>query len=370
MADEPKPVPPPIVQPPPVIAPPVKDAVGDFLSQVGQALTTTASQAAEAMRSYDLLMQVREAMGTPGEPSVQFLKRTQCIRCGAAKALPSKTAYVYCDFCGSLADYDFQIACRTPNSALPGPAYEELLRSLHTELEYARQQQDVDRYREIQLRLFTRWVELCPMAVSPRAADPDYRSKLIAYMAEIAVTNDLDPTYQRHAAEVEQVTAAVRWQPTHARTLAISETFWPLYKAVRAQVDYSYGLLELAGVTEHHPDQVPVWLQEKLVWSMFAQGWLPYLGPEDSKAVIQETGLYGEYAPIEPKETTLRHCGQCGGDLQVIPGAKAVLCEACGRRIDVAEDEAPCPTCGALMSFPVGVGRAACPYCRAETVRV
>jgi hypothetical protein len=31
------------------------------------------------------------------------------VRCGAPKRLPSKTAYLYCDNCGSLVDYDFRL---------------------------------------------------------------------------------------------------------------------------------------------------------------------------------------------------------------------------------------------------------------------
>src|SRR5262245_23109738 len=50
---------------------------------------------------------------------------TRCHSCGGRKQLPSQTAYVYCDFCGALADWDFRAACSAGN-ALPGPAFEAL----------------------------------------------------------------------------------------------------------------------------------------------------------------------------------------------------------------------------------------------------
>ena len=56
------------------------------------------------------------------------VRNVRCPTCGAPKLTPAKTAYVYCDFCGSLTDYDFQKACENPQSNMPGPAYEQLIR--------------------------------------------------------------------------------------------------------------------------------------------------------------------------------------------------------------------------------------------------
>jgi len=44
----------------------------------------------------------------------------------ATKAKRSPTAYVYCDFCGALTDFDFQLAISDKRSRLPGPEYERL----------------------------------------------------------------------------------------------------------------------------------------------------------------------------------------------------------------------------------------------------
>jgi DNA-directed RNA polymerase subunit RPC12/RpoP len=30
-----------------------------------------------------------------------------------------------------------------------------------------------------------------------------------------------------------------------------------------------------------------------------------------------------------------RHCGGCGGEFSALPGAKAIICDDCGRKIDV-----------------------------------
>ena len=64
------------------------------------------------------------------------------------------------------------------------------------------------------------------------------------------------------------------------------------------------------------------------------------------------------------------YCDHCGSELKVVPGARVVVCEACGRRLDIAGGERPCQTCGAALSFPVGVSRIECPYCQSETHRI
>src|SRR5262245_54348612 len=43
-------------------------------------------------------------------PNPGYVKRCSCPTCGAPKKLASVTAYVYCDYCGSLIDYDFRQA--------------------------------------------------------------------------------------------------------------------------------------------------------------------------------------------------------------------------------------------------------------------
>jgi Zn finger protein HypA/HybF involved in hydrogenase expression len=66
----------------------------------------------------------------------QFVKRCRCTVCGAPKKLTSVTAYVYCDYCGSLADFDLHRACE--GSTLPGPEYRSLVNGVQPQLKAAR----------------------------------------------------------------------------------------------------------------------------------------------------------------------------------------------------------------------------------------
>jgi LSD1 subclass zinc finger protein len=95
------------------------------------------------------------------------------------------------------------------------------------------------------------------------------------------------------------------------------------------------------------------------------------LGEEDAAWLIAELNVGGEYIKAETIENTeARNCGGCGGQLTVLPGAKTIVCDHCGRSLDVGGAQVSCRSCGGTMSLPVGVQRQNCPYCKAEVERV
>jgi len=352
--------------------------LGDVMAQVKQAqeMQTAFQNQGDAsqMTTGELMAQATSNMemltGQKAEDRTQFVKKTNCHTCGGAKTLAPKTAYVYCDFCGSLTDYDFQKACENPRE-MPGPAYEQLLASLHNDMEQARQTRDRDQFKQIQRQIFGKWVELCPNSVSPRAkSDPSYRNQLVEYMAETATVNEFDDTYQKYAEQVKAQTMAIQWSGQFPKMVASGPTFWPLYETVKAQLDHSFNLLKAAGVLDMHPDQAPESLQRRMTWSMFCQGWLPVLDEADSERMIADAGLKGEYSKLEPVETTTRHCGGCGGEVKSVLGSRVLICEDCGTKLDVEHPEVNCQNCAGAISFPVGKQRLQCPYCQSEAQRM
>ena len=120
----------------------------------------------------------------------QFIKRVSCSQCGAPKSLPSTTAYIYCDYCGALIDYDFRIANADTNAGLTNTVFHRLIAPLQASLEQARARGDQETYRTLHRQVFSQWLQECPMAASPRAkTDPAFREQMVAYLAECAVTN-------------------------------------------------------------------------------------------------------------------------------------------------------------------------------------
>jgi hypothetical protein len=79
----------------------------------------SAAQSATPTTVADNLQQL---ITTSGNASLfaytEFVKKVDCSRCGAPKRLPSKTAYLYCDHCGSLVDYDFRLANMGTNAGV------------------------------------------------------------------------------------------------------------------------------------------------------------------------------------------------------------------------------------------------------------
>ena len=95
----------------------------------------------------------------------EFIKRATCARCGGPKRLPSKTAYLYCDFCGALVDYDFRLANAGTNAGITNTVYERLITPYQPAIAQAKAMGDRDGYRGIMLHVFRQWIEQCPQAV-------------------------------------------------------------------------------------------------------------------------------------------------------------------------------------------------------------
>ena len=123
------------------------------------------------------------ASTTPAAPAGGFVKRCTCRFCGSPKVTPSKSAYVFCDYCGELIDFDFQAALADKRSKMPGPAYEALIRQMTGELERARSAGDRAAFQAVQERIFEGYVKHCPAAVSPRIGDPTYRARFVKWSA-------------------------------------------------------------------------------------------------------------------------------------------------------------------------------------------
>ncbi|MDP2315096.1 MAG: DUF1266 domain-containing protein [Pseudomonadota bacterium] len=311
----------------------------------------------------------KETPPAAAEPRATHIKRTSCHACGAPKQLPPKTGWVYCDRCGTLADWDFRKACEG-GSALPGPAYEQIAGQLAPALDAARNARDGAKCVKLQRQLFTAWVEACPKAVPPRAAEFAYRMAYVEYLASAAAATDLDAEWQALAMAVRGATQGIQFEGDPRKPRVRSAPFWTLYGAVKRQTERGMRVYAESGVLELHPDEAPAELQDRLTWSVFAQGWLPFLADADAERLLAETGLGGDYDVLPSVTHGLRHCGGCGGEIAVVEGATRVVCEACGHRVEVGTAEIPCTQCAGLISLPAGKDRVACPFCEATVVRV
>lgn len=257
-----------------------------------------------------------------------------CPTCGAPRTRPSPSAYVYCDFCGALMDYDLAVAMANPVQQ-PGPVYVQLHRQLLPELTAARERGDRDAYRVLQRRLFGAWIVACPTAVPVRVKDVSYRDGYAAWLAEAQVAADFDDDARTREATMHAAVTQLHFISTGAGVRVPSDRFWAMGDAMFAYERRRDELCAEQGVYAMHPDGASRELQRRIGWSMFAQAWLPMLEPASADQLLARTQLAREYTLLPPAATRSTNCAHCGGPLEVVAEAKRVVCEHCGRLADV-----------------------------------
>ena len=301
----------------------------------------------------------------------RYIKRVSCSQCGGPKSLPSKTAYIYCDFCGMLIDYDFRIANADTNAGITNTVFHRLIAKVQEPLAQAKASGDQERCREIYLQIFSDWIQECPMAVSPRAQnDPVFRDQMIAYKAECLVVKDFDPRQTPLDAKMQKLAASLQRIPTPNGAWMVAGDFWSYAKLFKQQMELAYERIHDLGVDAMDPDKAPPGVAIRMEFSTFCQAWLPHLSPEDGDQLLKLYGLDAQYDEVQPQQGDCRQCGSCGNDIQVLAGARRVVCEFCGFTIDVDSEAVPCRKCGAILSFPVSAKNLVCPHCNTDTRRV
>lgn len=292
---------------------------------------------------------------------------SRCPSCGAVKSRPSATAFVYCDFCGSLADYDFKKACEQPK-AMPGPVYEKLVAKLKPQCEKALQANDRDTYLKIQLKLFESWVDACPSSVPVRVSDAEFRKKYIAHLAECATVCAFDAGSVKISEQMSQAMAKLQWTQSEGRTLCTMKSFVPLLQVVLQSLDYTYSD-QLQQHYAPHPDNTHPSVLKRISHSLFVQGWLPYLDANTAQILLRKTGLAQEYLTVDSHPSTKLSCGFCKSSLPVFPGAKQCVCEQCGHKL-VVEQGLNCDGCGSHLAIDANTKDFPCPHCQRKIERV
>ncbi|HTX90535.1 MAG TPA: hypothetical protein VMC09_04880 [Anaerolineales bacterium] len=301
----------------------------------------------------------------------QFIKRVNCSQCGAPKSLPSATAYIYCDYCGALMDYDFRLANANTNAGLTNTVFHRLIAKVQTPLMQAQVRSDRDALRAIYRQVFSDWIQECPMAVSPRAkTDAAFREQMVAYLAECAVSKDLDPRQVPLNAQMGTLVASLQRIPTPGGAWQVAGGFWPYAEVFKQQMVMTYDLLHQQGVDAMDPDHAPAGVALRMEYSTFCQGWLPHLSPEDGERLLKFFGLDAQYDEVKPQPTDVHKCGICGAEMHTLAGAHKVVCDHCGHTLDIDSGDVPCHKCGAMLAFPVLADHVVCPYCSTDTRRI
>jgi len=306
-------------------------------------------------------------MSPQKNPETVYYLASRCPSCGAAKSRPSATAYVYCDFCGSLADYDFKKACEQPRD-LPGPVYEKLAKALKPQCEKAVSANDRKKYLESQVKVFDAWVDACPNAVPIRVQDADFKKQYVTHLAECATACAFDDESKKISEAMSKAVAELEWKQNGSAMLCSQKSFMPLLETMIANMERCYSD-ELQQQYTPHPDGATAPMLKRVVNSLTVQGWLPYVDATTAKILLEKTGLTQEYLNAESHPSTLLSCGHCKNAVPVFPGAKKCVCEQCGYKLAV-EQGLSCDGCGSHLAIDENTRDFPCPHCQRKIERI
>lgn len=370
------------------------------LAETGRRLQEQAvamQQQAMAMQEQAVAMQRGEGGWDPTAflpPPSEFVKSGTCDYCGAPKQLPTVRQYLYCDFCGQLYDYDLRRAAEAAVTSPSVTTYAQVANQIGPEAERVRKAGDRDRYRDLQRQLYAAQAAYTPWAVPPRAwNDERYRDGWVEYSTAIAVAGAFDPQQVEFTEQVKSRSLRLQWKggmglgmlggmvatagrvAKHGLDLqqmtpkVQMSSFWPLAEVVLAQSEHLRELIQREGIHELDPDVAPPSTSTRMTRSALAQGWLTHMEPDDGEAFIEWLGLRHEYQRAEAQGES-RNCAGCAYELTALPGATRVVCDSCGRAVDLAAPQVVCTNCNNRLSFIDGVTHLNCPFCGTEARRV
>lgn len=302
-------------------------------------------------------------LGPDARPSLRVLSLA-CPVCGGQRAVRSRSAYVYCLYCGELAGVDFT-AMERRGATPAGPAYEALSARLAPELGRAVEAQDRAAFTALQRRLFLLHAELCPDAYSPRIRDAGYRDRIVEYQAELAAERTFSDELR---ARFEAIPDVAWVDDASGGRRPRSDDFRRSYEAHDAYWALSRDVREARGIDLMHPDAPCREVDLRLSRSTFVQAWLPHLSPSDAAWLLERSGLAVEY--VEVRLPLLGHvrCATCEEDLPAPLGSRQVVCEGCGALNRIGDLTFDCAGCGAPVVLGAVEERVRCRHCNVEAV--
>lgn len=292
------------------------------------------------------------------------MRSVRCGSCKGPKVHPSPTAYVYCDWCGVLMDWDFRLAAAAGERKL-GPEFQNLFTEFVPRIAKLQRQQDLAGLQAVYRDIYLRHMEICPPAYSPRIADPEYRRRYADYSAAALVLSETDEQLK----PLSKLTARAQqkmqeeWAQAGTGSKVPESVFMPFFKTWQAHQAVFKKRVDETGLADRFPDRIAPQIFERMSISALVQGWLPYLPDDLARRLMREFGLESEYLEIPDVAETDRCCAGCGKKLKVLEGAQRFVCEACGRMLQA--EAFPCPSCRAELCMPQGAAQTACPFCKA-----
>ncbi len=279
----------------------------------------------------------------------------RCPKCGAFKATAHDRAYIYCDYCSALFDFDLKMLS-TKERSLKQDAFVSCAMALDGEDRPTESGARAEADREGRIWMERLLVELFPLEHPGRVVDREYRDAYVERWLVPSTTAWMhDPACRKSA---ETLGKRQHYLTGKKPTLAGVKL---LYTAMIEHLANQRAVLEREGILAAHPDGIDGELFVRFSRSAFVGGWVNELSPEEGDALIALAGLDVEMVPAPSTALVNAGCASCGSDLVIAQGATRAVCTACGVVVEASEPR-DCRACGAVLVSAHGKW-SACGYC-------
>ena len=289
-----------------------------------------------------LAQNARARAELPPPAIARRVRAATCFRCGGHKRTQPRTAYVYCDYCGALFDYDDELAhARQDTGYADGTTFNALVDGVRAEVRRAFEAGDMAAYRAAWRWPFEMDMTLFPDGWSPRVRDPAYRAAMVTYSVETCVLQNTTEQDLTASQNMQRAYGVARSAPSEA-------TFKAYVNALYADIAADNAWYKQHGIFDLHPDKLDEATSAHIYVVRSVLGWRTLLDEAHFEMLLKIAGIETARVDIAPVGIGQASCGQCGGKLMVVDDARTVVCEACGYELD-GKSSFGCPTCGAQM---------------------
>jgi hypothetical protein len=294
-----------------------------------------------------------------------MVRKARCPMCGSPKATPTTAAYIYCDYCGQLMDFD--VKRHLDQAPKPDPEKAARLAKLDKKINGTRGSKDRAKLMELYRQRHTLTLEDAGVTFSPRLADLEYRAQLIEHMAFASVFSDIGtPRLKEAAKKLSKANQGFEMHEKHGRTVIVPESLWPIIDAQREAAEvYRAEMASFPDPVAHPDGDIPPAVAAQIAASIYIVGFMTMVDDQTAQELLRRTGLESGYEQVPDPELHQMFCGHCGSKQQVVAGARRVLCTSCGKGSEVGHT-ASCHGCGAKVTIGVGKQSAVCGHCKAE----
>lgn len=303
-----------------------------------------------------------------------LVRKLKCPSCGSSKVTEVKTGYVFCDYCAEFIGFDFvkiedesksvfNMDYYLEHSAWP-PETQEYL-SVVQKLGAVIAARDETEYVEIALKQMELQAKLMPGTFSPKMKVEGFRKKFLAYYREFLKDRIADHLFE----EQEQFNASLApLMADISMELVEGKYLWKLDEKAMAYFDkifaYSQSLSEKTiryPSASLYPEPISD-TSKDLFLKQTMSAYCNTLTEEDFTKLAKHYGFDNEYVEIPDVDISKVTCACCNSLLEVPTGAKFVICETCGNKIDPEKRLVSCQNCGSSFS-PTGGRESKCDYC-------